>query len=141
MPGVTPNEARQLISTPQLNRLKDLGMGFKMGATLGRRVLVQPVEPFTEMDEVEKKGLLHIPESVKKQNTPLPTTGVVLSHGHLLTDQERALMPEGCGIMFGKYSGTECVVAHVTYRIVPFDEILCTVVDAESPEAYAVTVD
>lgn len=47
----------------------------------------------------------------------------------------------GDGVIFSKFSGVECTVDKITYRIVPFDEILCTVEEAENPEAYAVTTD
>lgn len=149
MPGVTPKEAAGLISNPQLHRLKDLGMGFKMGKVLGRRVLVQPVTPFTEMDRVEKEGLLYMPEKAKEQNTPAPTTGIVLQLGEELLDEYKVDYDDvpawpikpGDGVLFGKYSGIEATVGNVTYRILNADDILCTIVDAENPEAYAVTTD
>lgn len=70
-----------LIGKPQIARLKALGSGLKVGQVLGSRVLAIAVEPETEMDRVEQTGLIHIPKDVKKENTPMPTTGIVIQCG------------------------------------------------------------
>lgn len=92
---------------------------------LGPRVLVQTVIPYTEMDEVEKKGLLYIPETVRDQNTPMPTTGIVVQVGQLpgsLAEVVRA----GTMVMFPKFSGSDVVIEEKDYRIVDAADILCT---------------
>lgn len=66
---------------PYARRLKELGKGVVVDKVWGRRLLVQPVTPYTEMDEVEKKGILVVPEKVKEQNTPRPSTGIVVKVG------------------------------------------------------------
>lgn len=70
-----------LIGKPQIARLKALGTGLKVGQVLGSRVLAIAVEPETEMDRVEQEGLIHIPKPIKKDNTPMPTTGIVVQCG------------------------------------------------------------
>lgn len=70
-----------LIGKPQIARLKALGSGLKVGQVLGARVLAIAVEPETELDRVEREGLIAFPKAVKKENTPLPTTGIVIALG------------------------------------------------------------
>lgn len=124
-------------------------MGLKMGKVFGRRVLVQPIEPFTEMQDVEKRGLLYIPDKVKDTNMPMPTTGIVLKLGDDLIKWEEKPdgrlisycgLNEGDAVMFGKYAGTEATIDKVTYRILLFEEIMCTL-EVTNEEAYAVTTD
>jgi co-chaperonin GroES (HSP10) len=180
-------QAKAAITIPQVNRLKDLGMGLKMGRVFGTRVLVQPVNPFTEVDRLEKEGLLYAPKNAKDQATPLPSTGVVLQLGEGLINQfkgsgthisywvgkrdgrdievevtendeyfnvsglrreSRIMYVEeqnwplrvGDMVMFSKYAGSEPTVEQVTYRMLNFSEIMCTLIATE-PEAYAVTTD
>lgn len=137
-------------------------MGMKMGKLFGTRVLVQPIKPHTELDEVEKKGLLYIPETVKDQNTPLPSVGFVLALGdQLIQDfkypdgwypnygEEKDMIglpdsewpiKEGDAVMFSKYAGSEVAIDKETYRIIEYKEIMCTLL-CEDQEAYAVTTD
>lgn len=97
-------------------------------------MLVKPVIPYTEMDEVEKKGLIHIPEAVKQANTPLPSMGIVIQVGTGLKfhDLDGILYP-GVGVMFSKYGGSDFVIDQVDYKILLVDEIMATFVveDAE----------
>lgn len=132
---------------PQLSRLKALGEGIKVGRVLGSRVLVKTVKPFTDADRVEKEGLLYVPKAVKDENTPLPTTGVVIAVGDSVrcrncwqyksdhfersNDKYEPLVAEGDMIMFSKFAGMDFMVANEDFRIVSTDEILCTLVDVE----------
>lgn len=141
------------IGKPQVQRLKDLGMGLKMGKVFGRRVLVEPIKPFTEIEEAEKKGLLYFPDSVKEQNTPMPSTGIVLQLGlelieeftigrvgsDVVPESEWPLRP-GDAVMYSKYAGSEASIDRGVYRILQFEEIMCTL-DITNPEAYAITTD
>ncbi len=63
------------------NRLKEIGTGVRVHRVLGDRVLVKTVVPHTEIDEVEKRGLIFVPQSVKKDYVPMPMTGTVLAVG------------------------------------------------------------
>lgn len=90
---------------------------------------------------MEKEGILFLPQKAKEDNTPLPSTGIVLGYGHLVSEYEQGLMPLGSGVLFGKFAGTNAVVGGVEYRIINFEEILCRVEEPENPEAYAVTTD
>lgn len=102
------------------------------------------------MDEVEKKGLVYIPQAVKKENTPMPTTGVVIATGRLDCsfcggewhgdDEKGAIniahdyMPaifEGDMVMFPKFSGSDFQIENEDLRIIEAKEILCTLVDTE----------
>lgn len=117
-------EVRESMTRPQVQRLKDLGMGLKVGKVLGSRVLVKPIQPFTEMDRVEKAGLLYAPKSVKDANTPLPTTGIVLQLGPLLLPN--CGVEEGDAVMFSRYAGMDIVVDQGDFKLLQIEEIACT---------------
>lgn len=143
------SEAKAAISKPQVNRLKDLGMGWKMGRVFGTRVLIQPIEAFTEMDRVKKAGLLVIPETVEQANKPKPCTGIVLQLGDELLKQsaynlefaqEQPTLKIGDGVMYSKYSGTEFFIEQVEYRMLEFKEIMCTL-EVVDDQAYGVVTD
>lgn len=119
-------DLQEAIGRPQMARLKALGKGLKVGKVLGRRVLVLTVAPYTEMDKVEKMGLLHIPKSVKEENTPLPTTGIVLLVGPEVME---GTVGEGDMVMFPKFSGSDLLIEEQNMRILDIREILCTLVD------------
>lgn len=125
-------------------------MGVSMGKVFGRRVLVQPIEPNTKALELEKEGLLYRPANAVEATTPLPSTGVVIQLGvDLIKEFAKAgsshlddywpLRP-GDYVMFSKYGGTEIAVDKETYRVLLFEEIMCTLLVA-NPEAYAVVTD
>lgn len=158
---MTTEEMRKSVGKPELNRLKALGTGLRVGRVLGNRVLVKTVVPFTKMDELEKAGLLYAPKAAKEQNTPKPTTGVVVAVGEgvpyeviaganmsmaeYLVRQQQACMTqqavpqperlrrveEGDMIMFSKFAGFDFMIENEDYRIVEVSEILCTLVDTE----------
>lgn len=81
MAQTNARELSEALGKPLATRLKAMGKGIKVGTVLGARVLVKTVEAWTEADEVEKKGLLYLPQAVKEANKPLPTSGVVLAVG------------------------------------------------------------
>lgn len=133
-------------------------MGVSMGKVFGRRVLVQPIEPNTKALELEKEGLLYRPANAVEATTPLPSTGIVIQLGEELireflrlsaqelpdedihtVDEFWPLRP-GDYVMFSKYGGTEIAVDKETYRVLLFEEIMCTL-EVANPEAYAVVTD
>lgn len=117
---------------------------------LGARVLAIAVEPETEMDDVERRGLLVIPKDVKKDNTPRPTTGIVVAVGPAIpcymcgrTKWEHddrgwvccaaydPTLREGDMIMFPKFAGNEHIISEESMRIMDEKEVMCTLVDTE----------
>lgn len=121
------------LSKPQVAKLKALGTGIRVGLVWGRRLLVKPVVPYTDMDRVEKEGTVIIPDSVRQQNTPLPSTGIVVAIGELLEDSERRIFEEGTGVLFSKYAGVDFTIETVDYKIINLDEVLATfVIDGET---------
>ena len=92
---------------------------------------MQPVTPYTAMDDVEKKGTLVIPQTVKEKNTPRPSTGLVVKAGEGLSMSERSIFYEGVAVAFGKFSGTDMVFDTVEYKILDLDDILCTLIDTD----------
>lgn len=73
------------------------------------------------MDEVERKGLVYIPEHIKKSNEPLPTTGVVVALGEALNGE----LHEGDMVMFSKYAGIDFHMQEDDYRLLPIENIMC----------------
>jgi co-chaperonin GroES (HSP10) len=146
-------QLKQAIGKPQALRLKQIGGGIKVGEVLGSRVLVKTVTPRTEMDRVEEAGLIAIPKFVKKENTPLPTTGVVLIVGpgvpckwcgekrqnheqgkHCLSSSDifKPTISEGDMVMFPKFSGCDFNIEEEDLRILEVAEVMCTLVDSEN---------
>lgn len=130
-------ELKQMLTKPQIAKLKQLTNDLQVGRVLGDRVLVKVVDPYTEMDEVEKKGLLVIPETVRDANQPMPTTGIVVAVGDITlvyddnTGKGYKPVHEGDMVMFSKYAGSECYFNNEHFRIMEVKEILCTLVERE----------
>lgn len=111
------------LTKPQVERLKQLGRGLRIKYVLGNRVLVKTVIPYTQADEVEKKGLLVIPEHIKKDNTPLPSTGIVVQLGQDAATTT-SLIETGSMIMFSKFSGHDFVVDEEDFKILDVSEVM-----------------
>lgn len=124
------NEQRQSIGKPYLQKLKDLGMGLTMDRVLGDRVLIMPITPFTEMDKVEKAGLLFIPDSAKDTNAPPPTTGEVVMIGPDVNE----VVNVGEVVMFSRFAGMDIMLDNVSMKLVHVNEIAC-VLAVQNPEA------
>lgn len=127
----TSKEVQAAMSKPQILRLKQLGKGMKVGHVLGARVLIKTVIPWTQMDEVEKEGILVVPKSVRDDNTPLPSTGFVIEIGRDVED-EMARILEGAAVMFSKFAGADFVIDEEDFKILDVAEIMCTIEFAES---------
>lgn len=134
----TTKEIQDALGKPELARLKEVKFGLRVSKVLGARVLVKLVQPETELDRLEKQGVLYIPETHKERNTPLPSTGIVVAVGDgCLRDSERGsyipstsddptILQPGDMIMFSKYSGNDLLLnQEEEYRIIPEAEILC----------------
>lgn len=129
----TSKDVRDAMSKPQITRLKQLGKGMKVGIVWGNRVLVKTVIPFTKADELEKSGLLYMPEDVKNANTPLPSTGFIIEIGREVEDDVAQLL-EGRAILFSKFAGADFVIDEEDFKILDIAEILCTIdFDEDSP--------
>lgn len=138
MPSV--EEVRAAIARPQLTRLKQLGKGIRVGKVLGRRVLVRTIQPYTALDDAEKRGLIFVPETVKEANTPLPSTGLVVMLGEDATEADRATLT-GASVYFSKHAGSDLVVSEEDYKLLEIDEVMCTFEfdDNEAPIAEVTT--
>lgn len=103
---------------------------------LGNRILVRTVQSETALDEVEKKGLLYVPETVKDANRPLPIMGMVVQLGEALTFDNEEEKPEvGDIVLFSKFSGTDLRMNENDYRIMEVREIMAVLdVETESVE-------
>lgn len=139
------NEQRQALGKPYMQKLKDLGMGLSMDRVLGDRILIMPITPFTEMDKVEKAGLLFIPDSAKETNTPPPTVGEVVMVGPDVpfidldnnTDQ---VVKVGEAVMFSRFAGMDIMLDNVAMKLVHVNEIAC-VLKVKNPDAIELVED
>lgn len=109
----------------KLHTLKELGAGLRVKKVLGERVLVRVVVPLTELDDYKKKGLI-IPQSVEKEYTPLPTTGIVVAAG-----EDVKTIGEGDMVMFARLSGMDFTVSEQSLRIINVKEILAVLEDTD----------
>jgi co-chaperonin GroES (HSP10) len=125
---------------PQLQRLKMLMEGVRIGRVLGNRVLVKTIKPYTEMDRLEelakqgKRGGLHMPETVKEENTPLPSCGYVIGLGNtaeVRMPNGEVILREGNCVMFSKHAGSDFSVANEDFRIMDMAEVMCVLEGAE----------
>ena len=131
-------EQYEAMTRPQAAKLRATGKGLRIGKVSGTRLLVKLVKPWTEMDEVEKKGLLVLPETAKEARRPLPSVGVIVELGTgIYNDYDK--MPEaemsifndlrikdGDAVMFSKFAGSDVTVEEEDFRILDYKEILCT---------------
>lgn len=130
-------ELKGILNKAQIAKLKQLTNDLQVGRVIGDRILVKLVESYTEMDEVEKKGLLVIPDSVREANQPMPTTGIVVAVGDLqlvyndINGRMDAPVREGDMVMFSKFAGSECYFNNEHFRIMEMKEVLCTLVERE----------
>lgn len=132
-----------MLTKPQIQRLKQLTNGLEVGAVLGNRVLVKTVEPYTEMDRIEKEGILFVPETAREENTPLPTTGIVVAvsaDAEVYDEAKEARLQEGDMVLFSKYAGTDVYLNEEAFRILNIPEILCTLVESKKSAGGPVVV-
>jgi len=100
---------------------------------MGRRVLVKLIHSFTEMDRVEKEGLLHIPKTAREANQPLPSTGIVVKLGEDFKQPwaSPTVLEEGAMIMFSRFAGMDFRVDEQDFRILEENEIVCCLEDTQ----------
>ncbi len=129
---MTHEEARRLIPVPELHKLKQIALGIEIDLLFGTRILVECIEPHTKMDSAYKNSGIVIPATVKKDNTPMPSTGIVMGLGAEVKPD--GPIKVGSMVMFSKHSGTEFVFTDddtkqdstKRWRILDIDEIVCT---------------
>src|SRR5579864_8781759 len=116
------SEIKKALGKPQITRLKQLGSGLRVAAVHGDRLLIDMVEPETEMDKAGRYGIV-IPDDIKKANTPASSTGIILQVGDGVTGN----FEEGQMVLFSKFSGINFVIdEHEGYKIIDTKEILCS---------------
>lgn len=118
-----------------------------MKTVLGERVLIEPVTPFTDMDRVEKEGLLIIHQKAREDNAPPPTSGIVLQLGveliekwHHFVDKGEWPLQEGDMVVFSKFAGMQLQLEGRTLLILNYQEVVA-VLEATNPGAVEVVGD
>lgn len=127
---------KKLLTKPQVERLKALGSGLKVGRVLGDRVLVKTVKPWTDLDRVEQEGILVVPKDLKESYTPKESTGIVVATGFAPMGLDVGTM-----VMFSMHAGSEFSVGgEEGFRILDAKDILCTLEQADVDPAIVVPV-
>jgi hypothetical protein len=116
---------------------------------MGARLLVKTTAARTDLDRVEEEGHIIIPKWVKRDNAPLPTTGIVLlvgpdvpcstcsqperlhRDGYLDCGTFTPIIGEGDMIMYPKFAGSDLRIEEEDLRILEAVEVLCTLVDTQ----------
>ncbi len=130
-------EEKAKLKKPNILKFKALGDGLTVEHVIGKRILVIPVEAYTDMDRVEKAGTIIIPDTVREKNQPPPSTGIVVQMGsQCVCEENRAsngslLVNEGSMIMFSKYAGSDFNIDGRTYKVLDLQEVMCTLVDTK----------
>jgi co-chaperonin GroES (HSP10) len=134
MGNATSDELKTILGKPEITKLQALGTGIRVGEVLGNRVLIRTVAAYTDMERVEKEGLLVFPETTKDANTPLASTGYIIKVGTGVSEEDRGYgIVEGAMVMFSKYAGTDYVIDGLKgFRMLDVRELMCTVIDTKS---------
>lgn len=127
---------------PELEKLQVVFKGMRIGQVLGNRVLVEPADATTKMDELEEKarrgeaGGLYMPERDKERNTPRASQGIVLAVGNGVSAKDEALLKDEYGnykaVTFGQYSGGEWIFEERVLRILELREVVAILEPIES---------
>lgn len=107
------------LKKPELLKLKSIGFAQEIELVMGDRVVIAPVEAYTDMDRVEQEGKLVIPESVREKNQPKPTTGVIVKIG-----PDVKFMQAGMMVVFPMYHGHTIRIDNVEYIVMHEAEIM-----------------
>lgn len=98
------------LGVPEILKLKQIGTGIEVQAIMGRRLLIEAIEPETREGKNERAGLLYLPDTARDKYQPRPSTGIILLVGQGVEDDEREFFKEGAMILFSKFSGMDVVV-------------------------------
>lgn len=141
------SEKRRLIPHEFCVTFKTLFRGLEVHRVLGERVLVDEVEPFTELDATQQRlaemGLeFKAPEvfydahgNKKVAEKPRACTGIVIQVGDGIGGDDKASgLVEGAAVCFGAYAGTEYYIGGAKFRILDISEILAVLRATEGHE-------
>lgn len=123
---MTHEEIRSQLPRPELAKFSQVSSGLEVHRVLGNRVLVDPVTPMTDLDRLERGGLLAIPQAVKKEHTPRPSTGIVLAVGPEVAQEGHSALRVGEMVMFSKWGGMSFQIEDKPYLVLEAAEIVCT---------------
>lgn len=128
------------LEKPIIHRLQQIGE-LEVGEVFGNRILVECFTPKTEIDGVESRSGLYIPDSIKKDHTPLASTGIILKCS---PSAQTAGMEEGMAVAFHHYSGYDVggirTETGKQIRIFDVSEILCSLIPEDKDKPLAATV-
>lgn len=128
MTTATVEERRRLIPNEYVIKFKQMFRGLEIDAVLGDRVLVDEVEPYTEVDAAMQRSGIVPPQAYYDANgtrrvteKPRACTGIVVTVGDGVTSSR---IREGAAVCFGPHAGTEYYIGGAKFRILDVSEIL-----------------
>lgn len=96
---------------------------------------MKTIVPRTEIDAVEERGLLVVPESIKAEYVPMPITGIIIGVGDELKAEGElegvSSLKEGDMIMFSRVSGLQFTINSKDLRIIHANDILAVLADTD----------
>lgn len=123
------DDVRRILPRPELMKLQQITSGLQISKVRGENVLIEPIVPRTDLDRLQREGLIAIPEGIKKEHTPRPSTGIVLAVGDFvnvgLMDDSNNWLEPGMLIMFSKYAGLDFLVDEKAYKVLNEKEVCC----------------
>lgn len=128
MSTVEIEERRRIIPNEFVIRFKQVFSGLEVHAILGDRVLVDEIEPYTEIDAAAQRSGIVAPQQYydangqqRKVEKPKACCGIIIKVGEGVTS---AYLQEGAAVCFGAYNGTEYSIGGAKFRILDTAEIL-----------------
>ncbi len=103
---MTSADIRAKIATPEVLKMVQIMDGLQIGFVNAGRVVVEPVQAYTEYDEINKRGLIYVPDAAKEDARPQPSTGIIIKCGEGVP----AEFGPGTMVAFSRYSGMRFAV-------------------------------
>lgn len=117
---MTTEEIRKALPKPQVLRLQQVCNGLRIGRVATGRLVVEPVKPHTQATELEKSGLLYLPESAKESVEPEDTTGIVIAVGPNVPYEPGEM------VLYSKWTGIKVAIDNRNFKIFDVANIACT---------------
>lgn len=119
---MTSEDIRRAMPRPEVLKMRIIADGLEVDTVGPGRLLVEPVEPKTKLDDYEAEGLIVVPKAVKEEHTPPPSTGLVIAVG----DDVPPIFAAGTMVMFSHYAAKAFEINKKQYFVLDWKDIACT---------------
>ena len=103
---MTNEDLRRALPRPEILKMQIVMDGLMIGTVGSGRVIVEPVKPTTALDEYNQRGFITVPDAIREEHTPQPSTGIIVK---CAADVSPDLYP-GMMVAFSKYAGTRFMI-------------------------------